>query len=229
MAGFPNDNFSKTARQNMLIGQLIPNRISDLRLLNAMSNVPREKFLPERLGGRAYADETIRIDDNRLLFSPEILARLLSAAELGENDFVLDVKSGSGYSAAVMAGLTQAVVALENDSSLCETAQQILIEAEIDNVAVINKNPDEGFPSQSPFDVIFMEGIVFHIPERLEEQLAENGRLIAVLSRNGESTGQVVRLVRREGIISRSVLFTLDLSGYSRQTSYKRFVFETVS
>lgn len=224
-----NENFSKTARENMLFGQLIPNRISDIRLLDAMENVAREKFLPERLAGRAYADETIRIDDRQLLFSPVILARLLSAAEFAPNDFVLDIGSGTGYSAAVMAHLTQAVVALESDSGLCDTAQQILIDAGTDNVAVINKNPEEGFPSQAPFDVIFMERITFHVPEALESQLAENGRLIGVVSRNGSRTGQAVKIVRHGESLTRSVLFDLDLSGFSNASSYKRFVFETVS
>ena len=96
----------------MLLGQLIPNRIHDLQLLNAMGMVARELFLPDRLKGRAYADETIHIDAQTVMLSPRILANLLSAAELNKNDFVLDVKSGSGYSAAVMAALAQAVVAL---------------------------------------------------------------------------------------------------------------------
>ena len=229
MPGVSSDIPYKTARQNMLFGQLIPNRIHDQRLLNAMGNVARELFLPERLRGRAYADETICIDGRTVMFSPGILASLLISAELSENDFVLAVRSGAGYSAAVMAGMVKAVVALESDSVLCDTAQQILIDAEIDNVAVLNQNPDDGFPSQAPFDVIFIEGIVSLIPENLLSQLAENGRLICILTQDSDDIGQVVKIVRRGGVLTRDILFELDLSGIQRNRFYKRFVFETVS
>ena len=224
-----NENLFKTARRNMLLGQLIPNQVNDSRILNAMSEIPREQFLPERLQSRAYSDETIYIDDRRILFSPRIFARLLLLAELSENDFVLDVKSGSGYSAAVMAGMTKAVVALESDSALCEKAQQSLIDAEIDNVAVLNQDPDKGFASQSPFDVIFIEGIIEHIPEALLSQLAENGRLICIVAQNQSRTAHATKFVKRDGNLMHSVSFDLDLSGCHRDLSYKRFIFETVS
>ena len=223
------ENPYKKARENMLIGQLIPNQINDPCLLDAMGSVARELFLPERLRSRAYADEMICIDANTLIFSPRIFARLLLAAELKKTDFVLDVKAGSGYSAAVIAGMTQAVVALENDSSLCETAQQILISAEIDNVAVLNQNPDEGLPSQGPFDVIFIEGVISHIPETLLRQLADNGRLICVVSSGSDNTGHATKITKKGDTLSHSVLFDLDLSGFPRNHFYKNFVFETVS
>ena len=229
MAGVSNEILFTTARQNRLFGQLIPNQINDLRILNAMNRVAREKFLPERLGSCSYADETIYVNDQMILFSPRILARLLLAADLNENDFVLNVKSGSGYSAAVIANMTKAVVALENDPALCETAQQILIDSEIDNVAVINRDPDEGFPSQGPFDVIFIEGIVSRISEKLLAQLAENGRLICVMSQNTNDIGHATKIVKHRENLTHSVLFDVDLSGSLSNRSYKRFVFETVS
>ena len=213
----------------MLFGQLIPNRIQDMRLLNAMGTIDREKFLPERLRSRAYADETIHINAQTPMFSPRILANLLIAAELKPDDFVLNVRSGSGYSAAVLAGMTKAVVALESDSALCETTQQILIDAEIDNVAVLNLPPDEGFPTQAPFDVIFIDGIIFHIPEKLLYQLAENGRLICLISRDSDTVAQALKIVRRNDTLTHSVLFDLDLSSFPGNRLYKRFVFETVS
>lgn len=223
------ENHFKTARLNMLLGQLLPNRIVDPRILDSMGNVPREKFLPERIRNRAYADETIYIDSRTLMFSPKISASLLLAAELKQNDFVLDVRSGTGYSAAVMASISRAVVALENDSALCDRTQRILIDAEIDNVAVLNSPPDEGFPSQAPFDVIFIEGIITHIPEKLLSQLAENGRLICVVSKNPEETAMATKIVKEKNTLTQSNLFTVDISDFPRNRLYKSFVFETVS
>ena len=229
MANTSIENPYKRARENMLAGQLIPNQINDPRLLDAMGKVAREQFLPERLRGRAYADETIYIDANTLIFPPRIFAKLLLAAELKETDFVLDIKSGSGYSAAVIANMTQAVVALENDSSLCETAQQILLDAEVDNVAVLNQPPEDGLPSQGPFDVIFIENVVSHIPEKLLSQLANNGRLICVESNDPSNTGHAVKIIKKGDALSRSALFDLDLSGFPRNRLYKSFIFDTVS
>jgi len=229
MVGISLENSYKKARENMILGQLIPNQINDPRLLKALEAVSRELFLPERLKSRAYADETIYLDTSAPMFPPRIFAKLLLAAELKATDFVLDIKSGSGYSAAVIAGLTQAVIALENDSALCEAAQQILIDAEIDNVAVFNKNPNEGFPEQGPFDVIFIEGVISHIPENLLPQLADNGRLICVISEGKDNTGHVTKVVKKEGNLTHSFLFDLNLSGFSRNRFYKNFVFETVS
>ena len=229
MAGILIENEHETARKNMLLGQLIPNRIHDACMLKAMGSVARELFLPDHLKSRAYADESICIDAHTVMFSPRILANLLLLANLKDSDFVLDVKAATGYSAAVMADMAQAVVALESDAGMCETAQQILIDSEIDNVAVLNGNPDQGFPSQAPFDVIFIEGVISQIPETLLAQMAENGRLVCVIAKNAETTGKATKVIINIGSLSYITAFDLDLSGFARFPFYKNFVFESVS
>lgn len=229
MAGISIENEHETARKNMLLGQLIPNRIHDACMLKAMGSVARELFLPDHLKSRAYADESICIDAHTVMFSPRILANLLLLANLKDSDFVLDVKAATGYSAAVMADMAQAVVALESDAGMCETAQQILIDSEIDNVAVLNGNPDQGFPSQAPFDVIFIEGVISQIPETLLAQMAENGRLVCVVAKNAETTGKATKVIKNNGSLSYITAFDLDLSGFARFPFYKNFVFESVS
>ncbi len=229
MAGILIENEHETARKNMLLGQLIPNRIHDACMLKAMGSVARELFLPDHLKSRAYADESICIDAHTVMFSPRILANLLLLANLKDSDFVLDVKAATGYSAAVMADMAQAVVALESDAGMCETAQQILIDSEIDNVAVLNGNPDQGFPSQAPFDVIFIEGVISQIPETLLAQMAENGRLVCVIAKNAETTGKATKVIKNNGSLSYITAFDLDLSGFARFPFYKNFVFESVS
>lgn len=229
MAGILIENEHETARKNMLLGQLIPNRIHDACMLKAMGSVARELFLPDHLKSRAYADESICIDAHTVMFSPRILANLLLLANLKDSDFVLDVKAATGYSAAVMADMAQAVVALESDAGMCETAQQILIDSEIDNVAVLSGNPDQGFPSQAPFDVIFIEGVISQIPETLLAQMAENGRLVCVIAKNAETTGKATKVIKNNGSLSYITAFDLDLSGFARFPFYKNFVFESVS
>lgn len=219
----------ETARKNMLFGQLIPNRIHHSAMLDAMGAVPREKFLPERLQSRAYADEAVFIKNHVFLFAPRVLADLLLMADIQKTDFVLNVKSGTGYSAALMAHMAMAVVALESDSGLCDSAQQILIDEEIDNVAVLNQTPEEGFPSQAPFEVIFIDGIIADVPEALLSQLAEGGRLVCVTAKPSEEMGKATKVTKHNGILSYTSEFELDLRGVVRSPVYKNFIFEGVS
>ncbi len=223
------ENEYDAARRNMLLGQLIPNRIHDAQMLTAIESVARELFLPDHLKSRAYADEPVCLNAHTIMFSPRVFANLLLLANPQKSDFVLNVKSATGYSAAVLANMAQAVVALENDPAMCETAQQILIDSEIDNVAVFNQTPDQGFASQAPFDVIFIDGIVPQIPEPLLAQLAENGRLVCVVAKDSETTGKATKVVKNNGSLSYMTPFDVNFSGVFRQPFYKNFIFETVS
>lgn len=229
MVGFANDGVRDAARGNMVVGQLIANGISDPALLSAMGGVARELFLPERLQGKAYADENIRLDSRHILFSPRIEAKLLLLAEPKPTDFVLDAGAFTGYTAAVMAGMTRAVVALESDESVCDAAQQLLIDAQIDNVAVLNLPPEQGFAAQSPFDIVFLDGVVSRIPDALIDQLAENGRLVAVVADTGDTAGKAVKIVKKNAEPFRSTAFEIELGGFLSSNDVKSFDFETLS
>lgn len=229
MVGFANDGVRDAARGNMVVGQLIANGICDPALLSAMGGVARELFLPERLQGKAYADENIRLDSRHILFSPRIEAKLLLLAEPKPTDFVLDAGAFTGYTAAVMAGMTRAVVALESDESVCDGAQQLLIDAQIDNVAVLNLPPEQGFAAQSPFDIVFLDGVVSRIPDALIDQLAENGRLVAVVADTGDTAGKAVKIVKKNAEPFRSTAFEIELGGFLSSNDVKSFDFETLS
>lgn len=229
MVGFANDGVRDAARGNMVVGQLIANGIRDPALLSAMGGVARELFLPERLQGKAYADENIRLDARHILFSPRIEAKLLLLAEPKPTDFVLDAGAFTGYTAAVMAGMTRAVVALESDESVCDGAQQLLIDAQIDNVAVLNLPPEQGFAAQSPFDIVFLDGVVSRIPDALIDQLAENGRLVAVVADTGDTAGKAVKIVKKNAEPFRSTAFEIELGGFLSSNDVKSFDFETLS
>lgn len=229
MVGFANEGVRDAARENMVAGQLIANGIVDSALLTAMGGVARELFLPERLQGKAYADENIRLDSRHILFSPRIEAELLLLTEPKPSDFVLDAGAFTGYTAAVMAGMTRAVVALESDEGVCDAAQQLLIDAQIDNVAVLNLPPERGFPAQAPFDIVFSDGVVPRVPDALIEQLAENGRLVAVVAETGDAAGRVVKIVKKNAELFRTTAFEIDLGGFLDSNDVKSFDFETLS
>lgn len=218
----------ETARRNMLFGQLICNRIQNTALLNAMGGVPRERFVSDRMQGKAYADETIAVD-RTILFSPLIFANLVVLADIHPDDFVLNLHAGTGYSAAVLAKMSRAVVALEDDSSLCENAEKIYIDGKIDNIALFNRAADAEIPKQSPFDVIFIDGIVPRIPENLYDSLADGGRLVAVVSTDEDAAGHAVRVVKNGAAVTVSNAFDVDLTAVNRGETRKKFVFEGIS
>src|SRR3546814_7419678 len=116
------------ARENMIEGQLRPNKVTDEAILSAMGTVPRERFLPNGKRAVAYVDEDIGLGQGRFLMEPIVLARLIQAAGVEPDDLVLDIGCGTGYSAAILALLANTVIALECDERLARQATEILAE-----------------------------------------------------------------------------------------------------
>lgn len=211
-------------RRAMVDSQIRTNRVSDERVISALREVPRERFVPQRLKGIAYIDEDLEIAAGRYLMEPMVLARLLDTARVRSSDVALDVGSGTGYGATVLARLASTVVAVEADAALAGEAGRALIEAGAENVAVMGGPPLAGFPEQAPYDVILIEGAVEAIPEALLTQLGEDGRLVAVIRRRGE-VGQAVLVERHHGLVSRRVLFDASIQPLVEPSREPSFTF----
>lgn len=194
------------ARLNMVDGQIKPNRVTDGALLDAFLEVPRELFVPKAMRGIAYVDEDIRIADDRWLTEPMVLGRLLQEARIGPDDVVLDVGCASGYSTAVIARLCNTVVAVENDPELARQATQLLAQLGADNAVVMEGALAEGHPPQAPYQCIVLNGAVAAVPETLTAQLADGGRLVAVV-RSGSGMGRGTLFMRLGDSLSRRELF----------------------
>src|SRR5690606_32630526 len=175
------------ARANMIDSQIRPNGVTDRAVIAAMSQVPRELYLPPERRHLAYMDECTPIKDAtgdtpaRYLMEPRVFAKLLQLAEVTPRDLVLDIGSGTGYSAAVLATMAASVVAVERDDDLAHAASATLKEQQVTNVAVVQGVLSEGYPQVAPYDVIMLEGSVPEVPQRLLDQLADGGRLVAVI------------------------------------------------
>ncbi len=193
------------ARRHMVESQLRPNKVTDARVAEAMAEVPRELFVPKLYRGVAYLDEDIAIAPGRYLMEPMLLARLLQAAEVGPDDTVLDVGCGTGYSTAVIGRCAGAVVALEGDAELAARATELTAELQVDNAAVVEGPLRAGLPDQGPYDVIFINGAVPEVPAALIDQIAEGGRLVAVIRADG--VGRAHLITRNDGLLSRRPLF----------------------
>ncbi len=212
------------ARRNMVECQLRPNKVTDPRIVAAMSELPRERFVPPAHQCAAYSDEDLPLGRGRSLMEPMVLARLLQLAEIQEGDVVLDIGCNTGYSAAVLARLAGTVVALESDSAFAASATELLTELGCDNVVVVEGPLASGYPSQAPFDVIFIDGAGADLPGTLCEQLKEGGRLVAVQA-GAEGIGQATLWMRTAGCEGRRAAFDAATPQLPEFAAKEAFVF----
>ena len=194
------------ARMNMADSQLRTNQVTDAALLDAFESVPRELFVPAGRGGVAYVDEDIALGSGRYLLEPMVLARLLQAARPGAAEIALDVGCGTGYSTAILAHLVATVVALESDQDLATRAGRTLADLGLDNALVVNGDLTKGYPAQAPYNVILIDGGVAEVPEAISRQLADGGRLVAVIT-DSSNIGRATLIERHGEVISGRILF----------------------
>ncbi len=170
------------ARNHMVDSQIRPNKVNDARIIGAMRQLPRERFLPPQLGSLAYADEDVALGDGRVLLEPAVIARLVQLTAIIAGERALVVASGTGYGAALLAACGARVTALEEVASLQAVARGILAEL-APSVGLVTGPLAAGWPPGAPYDVILIEGAVRDIPPAIAEQLhQETGRLVAVLT-----------------------------------------------
>ena len=183
-------------RMRMVEEQLEARDITDPVVLRAMQQVPRHLFVPERLREYAYTDQPLPIGEDQTISQPYIVAFMSQALQLQKNDKVLEIGTGSGYQAAVLAEIVEKVYTIEIVPALARRARQRLPEMRYDNVDVRLGDGYLGWPEQAPFDAIIVTAAPDHIPPALVEQLKDGGRLVLPL---GDQNQQLVRIVRQGG------------------------------
>jgi protein-L-isoaspartate(D-aspartate) O-methyltransferase len=183
-------------RRRMVERQLEQRGIEDERVLAAMGEVPREAFLPEGLRDRAYEDSALPIGAEQTISQPWIVAAICQALELEGSELVLEVGTGSGYSAAVLARLAAHVVSIERHEPLSRQAAGVLESLGIRNVEIVVGDGSLGVPGRAPFDAIAVHAAAPAPPPALIDQLADGGRLVVPVS---AKDADVLMLLRREG------------------------------
>ena len=166
------------ARQAMVDSQLRPEGVNDPSVIEAMSFVPREKFVPDDVKPLAYIDRSLPLGEGRELAAPAVLGLLLTALAPLRGERALVVGAGTGYSAAVMARLGLEVTAVESSSALAAAAKT-------NGVKVVEGPLKVGSKANAPYDLILIDGAAEYIPDELVEQLADGGRLGAAIIDRG--------------------------------------------
>ena len=185
------------ARRALMVSeQLVSRGIRDPRVLQAMRDVPRHEFLPDGLLAQAYEDRPLPIGEGQTISQPYMVAAMTEALAVSASDRILDVGTGSGYQAAVLARLGQRVVSIERHPALAARARATAARLGVTNLVVLEGDGSEGVPVFSPYDAILVAAGAPSVPPGLVAQLAAGGRLVIPV---GPADMQRVTIVTRDG------------------------------
>jgi protein-L-isoaspartate(D-aspartate) O-methyltransferase len=183
-------------RAAMVERQLRRRGIRDERVLAAMATVPREEFVPERRRRRAYDDSALPIGNGQTISQPWVVATICEALAPAADHRVLEIGTGSGYSAAVLARLARAVVSVERDPQLADAARQRLGRLGVEGVEVVVADGSAGLPDRGPFDAVAVHATAPSAPRSLLASLPQGGRLVVPIAGDG---ADVLMLFARDG------------------------------
>lgn len=186
----------ESSRMRMVREQLIPQGITDQRVLDVMRSVPRHRFVQDALWNQAHGDVALPIGAGQTISKPYVVARMTQALELKGDESVLEIGTGCGYQTAVLAGLAQRVFSVERIKTLHVKARQTLDKLHILNVICTVDDGTLGWSQYAPYDAIIVTAGGPDIPQPLIDQLAENGRMIIPV---GERDHQQLVLLEKQG------------------------------
>ena len=190
------------ARYYMIEQQIRPWDVSDATVLELLATVKREDFVPLAQKTLAFVDMAVALPGGQFMLPPRVQARLLQDAAVTSTDKVLEIGTGSGYMAAMLARLAQRVISLEIDPEIADMARANLQRAGVHNVEVRQADGSKGAASDAPFDVILLGGSVAEVPQTLLAQLKIGGRLVAIVGEEPIMHAQVITRTSETNYIS---------------------------
>jgi len=212
------------ARYNMVESQIRTWEVLDQRVLDTLSAVKREEYVPDRYRPLAFVDMEIPLGHGEAMLTPKLEARILQELTLNDGDRVLEVGTGSGYMTALLAALASHVHSVELHADLARSAQAKLTNHGVRNVTVEAGDAGNGWPAHAPYDAIVLTGSVPVLPETFKTQLKPGGRLLAVV---GAPPVMTARLVTRmgPGVFGEVGLFETCIAPLRNVPQPERFVF----
>jgi protein-L-isoaspartate(D-aspartate) O-methyltransferase len=193
-AGAPDEAAWRSARERMVAEQIASREVRDPLTLAAMRKVPRHLFVPDAVRQEAYDDHPLPIGEGQTISQPYIVAFMTEALGLKGGETVLEIGTGSGYQAAVLAEIAGRVYTIEIVEPLATRARETLRERGYDKVQVRAGDGYQGWPEAAPFDAIMVTAAAPRVPEALKQQLKDGGRLIIPV---GDESQELLLLVRR--------------------------------
>jgi protein-L-isoaspartate(D-aspartate) O-methyltransferase len=187
-----------TPAQRMVAEQLATHGVTDERVLQAMSEIPREVFVAPRLRRYAYEDRALAIDCGQTISQPLVVALMTQAVVPKPDDIALEVGAGSGYQAAVLSRLCRKVITLEREPALAERASETLTRLGFTNVEVAVADGSLGWPASAPYDIILVACAAREVPPALLDQLADGGRMVIPVAVSPDEP-QDLRLYEKHG------------------------------
>lgn len=184
-------------RQLRLVMELRRQGIADTRVLGAMERIPRESFVPETFRDQAYEDTALPIGHGQTISQPTVVARMTEALAVSDRHRVLEIGTGSGYQAAVLAKVCRRLYTIERHRALLQSAEARFRELRLHNVTTRWGDGTKGWPESAPFDRIMVTAAGLEIPDTLPEQLAPGGIMIIPVGERGD-TQRLVRIVRSD-------------------------------
>ncbi|MEL6723569.1 MAG: protein-L-isoaspartate O-methyltransferase [Pseudomonadota bacterium] len=184
-------------RRVMVDSQVRVNDVTSTEVVSAFSTIPREVFVPKSMRASAYAELEIKTSDERAMWLPRDLGKLLVGLEAEAHEVSLVIAAGDGYSAALLGHMTEAVIALESSEDLVDKMTERFAEIGMDEAVAVQGDLAKGLPDQGPFDIIFVAGMVEEVPQVWLDQLSDGGRMGVVVSA-GRGVG-AARIYKRAG------------------------------
>ena len=214
----PDPNERREDRERMVRDQIARRGLVDERVLDAMHRIPRERFVPPRYAALAYADKALPVGPLQTISQPFMVAYMTAAIQVESHHTVLEVGTGTGYQAAILACLARRVHTIERDAGLSREAGRRLGQLGIENVELHVGDGSTGYRPASPYDRIIVTAAVPRVPDELVDQLTDGGILVAPVGGRAEQT--LVRVRKQPHAITRTYLLAVRFVPLTGQSGF---------
>ena len=212
---------SHLLNKNMIEGQIKPIGGMQKNILQAFSSVNRDDFVPQNLKENCYSEKNLFLKRDRFVLKANLIAKIISALNISNEENVLVIGSSTGYSSAIISRLAETVISIEEDQELLDFSEEAIKKNGIDNIVFINNAMIEGCSEQGPFNAIIIEGSIDEVPSKILNQLEHNGRLIAMINDSGISN--VIEYQKKNNNFTERFLFNCSapkLKSFDKRKSF---------
>lgn len=212
---------SHLLNKKMVEGQIKPIGGMQKNILDAFNSINRDDFVPLNLKDNSFSERNLFLKRDRFVLKANLLAKIISALNISNEENVLVIGSSTGYSSAVISRIAETVISIEEDKELLDFSEEAVRKNGIDNIVFINSTMKEGCSEQGPFNAIIIEGAIDEVPPKILNQLEHNGRLIAMI--NDNEISNVIEYQKKNNTFTERFLFNCSapkLKSFDKRKSF---------